>query len=382
MQSRNQTDPLRADPFYLFVESVQDYAIFLLDVEGKVKTWNAGAERIKGYKSSEIIGRHFSCFYTDEDITRGIPQQLLNEAASKGKIEYEGWRVRKDGSRFWANVVLTAIRDDEGKLIGFGKVTRDLTERMLAQKALETSKEKLEESERSLRELSLHLLRVQDEERRLIGREMHDSLGQILSVLKIQIESLTAGESNASKQHQLSQCANLIKQCVNEVRTVSYLLYPPMLEEMGLGSAIPWYLEGFSKRSGITVIHEIPKDFGRVPRDIELALFRVVQEGLTNVHKHSGSQTAMIRLTRSKDRVVLELTDQGKGFPWQIRRSEGDLKTSQGIGLRGMDERLRQLSGELEVISGQSGTQLRATVPLGNNADRNRHWTDSQFNTA
>src|SRR5690348_10751759 len=212
----------------------------MLDPRGYVMTWNAGAQRIKGYETSEIVGRHFSCFYTAEDVQLGKPQELLNRAAAEGRVEYEGWRVRKDGSKFWANIVLTAVRDRDGRLLGFGKVTRDLTERMSAQKALEESNNKLQQSERSLRELSRYLLRAQDEERRVIGREMHDSLGQVLSVLKMKIDAISAQESSLSEQ--LSQCSRLVEQAVTEVRTVSYLLYPPMLEEMGLGSAIPWYL--------------------------------------------------------------------------------------------------------------------------------------------
>jgi PAS domain S-box-containing protein len=361
----NSTDQVHADPFHLFVDSVQDYAIFMLDVDGNVLTWNAGAERIKGYKTSEIVGRNFSCFYTPEDVQLGKPQQLLHEAARKGRVEYEGWRVRKDGSRFWANVVLTAVRDQDGTLLGFGKVTRDLTERMWAQNALKESNEKLAQSERSLRELSLYLLRAQDEERRLIGREMHDSLGQILSVLKMKLDALSARESELSPQ--LSQCSALVEEAVTEVRTVSYLLYPPMLEELGLGSAIPWYLEGFSKRSGINVSYDIPDDFGRLHRDVELVLFRVLQEGLTNVHKHSGSSTAVVRLRRTPEKAVLELTDQGKGFP-QANPQNPDIRRH-GVGLRGMDERLRQLRGELQVTSGPRGTQLKASVPLPHDPD-------------
>ena len=370
MRQANLTDELHDDPFRLFVESVQDYAIFMLDPAGKVVTWNAGAERIKGYQSSEILGRDFSCFYPEEDIQVGKPQKHLDEAAAEGRMEYEGWRVRKDGSKFWANVVMTAVRDRQGTLIGFGKVTRDLTERMRAAQAVEESKEKLKQSEQSLRELSLHVLRTQDEERRLIGREMHDSLGQILSVVKMKLEALSAREGDM--QQQLSQCAMLVEQCVTEVRTVSYLLYPPLLDEMGLGSAIPWYLEGFSKRSGIAVTHDIPADFGRLRRDVELALFRVLQEGLTNIHKHSGSSMALVHLTRSRDTAILELTDHGKGFPVKILRGrEINWQSSQGVGLRGMSERLRQLGGDLQVNSGVSGTQLRATVPLGDDTDTN-----------
>lgn len=365
LQPPNSTDQAHADPFHLFVDSVQDYAIFMLDPEGNVLTWNAGAQRIKGYNASEIVGRNFSCFYTPEDIQLGKPQQLLHEAVGKGRVEYEGWRVRKNGSRFWANVVLTAVRDLDGTLLGFGKVTRDLTERMRAQRALQESNEKLGQSERSLRELSLYLLRAQDEERRLIGREMHDSLGQILSVLKMKIDAATASEGNLSSQ--LSECSELVEKAVKEVRTVSYLLYPPMLEEMGLGSAIPWYLEGFSKRSGINVSHDIPENFGRLHRDVELALFRVLQEGLTNVHKHSGSSTAAVHLTRTPEKAILELTDHGNGFT--RANSQNSNVRQHGVGLRGMDERLRQLGGDLHVTSGPAGTQLKASVPLRSDTD-------------
>ena len=115
------------EPFRLFIESVQDYAIFMLEPDGRIASWNAGAERAKGYKSSEIIGQHFSRFYPEQDVLEGKPQKLLALAEKDGRVEDEGWRVRKDGSKFWASVTITAIRDASGKLIGFGKVTRDLT---------------------------------------------------------------------------------------------------------------------------------------------------------------------------------------------------------------------------------------------------------------
>src|SRR6185312_3065087 len=144
------------------------------------------------------------------------------------------------------------------------------------------SKRKLEESEKSLRELSLHLLRTQDEERRRIGREIHDSMGQYLSVLKMKLDSMA---SSPTAPEEAADCADLAEECVNEVRTISYLLYPPMLEEMGLKSAIPWYLEGFTKRSGIKTTFEIPQHFPRLGRDSELVLFRILQECLTNVQR-------------------------------------------------------------------------------------------------
>jgi PAS domain S-box-containing protein len=346
---------------HAFVDAVQDYAIFMLDPSGCVSTWNVGAERIKGYKPSEIIGQHFSRFYPEQDIRAGKPDMELHIAARDGRFEDEGWRIRKDGSKFWANVIITPIKDDREGLIGFSKVTRDSTDRMLAQRSLEESRQKLQESEQSLRDLSLHLLQTQDEERRHIGREMHDSLGQYLSVLKLKLDSMSA----ANKSEEITECTNLLEECIKEVRTISYLLYPPMLEEMGLNSAIPWYLEGFSSRSGIKTTFQASEDFGRLSRAAELVLFRVLQESLTNVQRHSGSATAEILLSRTENAVTLRVTDQGKGLPAQIiEQGNQDWKGAVGVGLRGMTERLRQLGGSLDISSNQSGTQVRASLPI------------------
>jgi signal transduction histidine kinase len=186
-------------------------------------------------------------------------------------------------------------KDASGNLIGFAKVTRDFTERMLVQGAIEESQRQLQDSEKSLLELSRHLLRSQDEQRRCIGRDLHDSLGQYLSVLKMKLDSLvTRANGTGDYANDLKQCGQLTEDAVKEVRTISYLLHPPMLEEMGLRSAIPRYLDGFMKRSGIQITFEVSPELQRLPTDIEIALFRVLQEGLTNVHRHSGSPTAEV----------------------------------------------------------------------------------------
>jgi PAS domain S-box-containing protein len=360
--------------FQLFVEAVRDYAIFMLDPEGHVATWNRGAERIKGYKASEIIGSHFSRFYPEQDLQAGKPQWELKVAAKEGRFEDEGWRVRKDGSRFWANVIITAVHDETGKLIGFGKVTRDSTERMQAQRALQReiaekqqAEMRLRESEKSLRDLSLHLLRTQDEERRRIGRDLHDSLGQSLAVLKMKLDSLVSvvgKRTDDEAADDVAQCIRLTEDSIKELRTISYLLYPPMLEEMGLKSAIPWYLDGFSARSGIKTTLEVASDFTRLPRDAELALFRVFQESLTNVHRHSGSPTAEVRLFSKGGMGVLEVRDRGKGLPpGLLEQSSQDWMGQLGVGLRGMNERMRQLGGTLELTSTKEGTIVRAMVP-------------------
>jgi PAS domain S-box-containing protein len=351
--------------FRHLVEAAQDYAIFMLEPSGCISTWNVGAERIKGYGASEIIGKHFSVFYPEEDIRAGKPQRLLKIAAAEGRVEDEGWRVRKDGSRFWADVIITALRDESGSLIGFSKVTRDFTDRMRAAEELQAAKHRLEESEKSLRELSRHLLRTQDEERRRIGRDLHDSLGQYLSALKMKLASLnsTVG-NNAKAQRELEECMELAEESIKDVRTVSYLLYPPMLEQFGLRSAIAWYLDGFSKRSGIKTTFDISKDFGRLAPDVELAMFRVLQESLTNVHRHSGSPTASVKLSVRDGLAVLEISDRGKGIPGHLSHPEKDWIGTLGVGIRGMNERMRQLGGRIELSSSPEGTTVTAAIPI------------------
>jgi PAS domain S-box-containing protein len=357
--------------FRLLVEAVQDYAIFMLDPTGHIVSWNNGAQRIKGYQGAEIIGKHFSCFYPPADLQSGKPQWELEVATKEGRFEDEGWRIRKDGSRFWASVIITAIRDDAGKLIGFGKVTRDFTERMRAQDALRQeiterreAQRRLYDSEKSLRQLSKHLLRTQDEERRRIGRELHDSLGQSLAAMKINLDTLASiVGSDGTAGQKVAECVQLAETGIKEVRTISYLLYPPMLEEMGLKAAIPWYLDGFSTRSGIVTTFEVGDDFDRLHPDAELALFRVLQESLTNIHRHSGSPTAHIRLRTKEKMVLLEIKDRGKGLA--PGSSSQDWMGAPGVGLRGMNERMQQLGGRLELASTGDGTTLTALIPAG-----------------
>jgi PAS domain S-box-containing protein len=361
--------------FRLLVDAVQDYAIFMLDVQGHVSSWNTGAARIKGYAASEIIGKHFSIFYPEEDIRAGKPARELEVAAREGRFEDEGWRLRKEGSRFWANVILTAIRDDRGTLLGFGKVTRDFTEKILVSEALRReiaerteAQRKLHDSEKSLRQLSLRLLQTQDEERRRIGRDLHDSVGQYLVGLKMKVDSLKSAAERTQREglSELAECSQMIDEAIKEVRTISYILFPPMLEELGLKSAIPWYLEGFTKRSGIRTTLEVSPEVDRMRGDLELALFRVLQESLTNVHRHSGSSTAIVRLYSNGPTVALQVTDEGKGtLTKNLEGPAHDLMHTFGVGLRGMCERMRQLGGDLQISSTDGGTTITATLPLG-----------------
>jgi PAS domain S-box-containing protein len=336
--------------YQLLVEGVKDYAIFMLSPDGHIASWNPGAERIKGYTAEEIIGQHFSRFYPEEDIRKGKPAKQLKRAIEEGRFEDEGWRVRRDGSRFWADVVITPVLDSEGQLQGFSKVTRDITDR--------------KQAEENLRALSGRLLQVQDEERRRMARELHDSAGQIVAAMGMILAQLEK-EATQIKPH----AANLIKQTQDlvvdlskEIRTVSHLLHPPLLDELGLASALRTYVEGFAERSKIKVVLSISHDCGRLNPDSETAIFRLVQECLTNIHRHSGSRVATIHILRSGDAIWIEVRDAGRGIPPE-KRAEMDATGNAGVGIRGMRERMRQLGGALEISSSEYGTRVSARLP-------------------
>src|SRR4029077_5801659 len=174
---------LSEERFRLLVEGIEDYAIYSMNPNGVITSWNAGARRIKGYAAEEIIGQNFSRFYTPEDVKQGLPARVLQTALKEGHYDGEGWRGKKDGTRFWCNVVVTPLRDSGGNFIGFSKITRDMTERKMLMDRIQQHSEELERAQQSLRRLSGQLLQVQDDERRRLARELHDGAGQILAAL-------------------------------------------------------------------------------------------------------------------------------------------------------------------------------------------------------
>ena len=222
----------------------------------------------------------------------------------------------------------------------------------------------LEEQSNQVRELSWRLLTSQDEERRHIARELHDSAGQTLTVLGISVAQLLqkTGRTAPELATEAEQIQETVQQLHREIRTTSYLLHPPLLDETGLYSAINWYLEGLQERSGLQVQLDISKEFGRLPRDMELVIFRLVQECLTNIHRHSESKTTSIRIARESNQISLDIRDQGKGMsPGRLAEIQSGRS---GVGIGGMRERLRQFEGIMNVESDHSGTRIYATIPL------------------
>ena len=234
-------------------------------------------------------------------------------------------------------------------------MTRDITERKHA--------------EDSVREVSGRLLQIQDEERRHFARELHDSAGQMLAALHMNLVALEAETSKISESaaNLLQKNLDLVAELSKEVRTISHLLHPPLLDDLGLSAAIRDYVQGFAERSKINVDLEIPAEFGRLPREFETAIFRVVQESLTNIHRHSESPVAKICISHSEKTVSVEIQDEGKGMSPE-KRSELKLTGKAGVGIRGMRERLRQLGGTLEIEPARDGpgTVVIARLPASN----------------
>jgi signal transduction histidine kinase len=221
--------------------------------------------------------------------------------------------------------------------------------------------QELSEKAEEVRALTIKLLRLQDEERRRLARELHDSTGQMLAAMKMVLDQMSAEVKGDKVSSLLAQTIGINNDMSRQLRTMSYLLHPPLLDEVGLPSALRWYAEGFTERSGITVDLQMSPEFGRLAQDMEIALFRIVQESLTNVHRHSGSPTASIRLTRTADSIDVEISDEGKGIA--PHRLHGD-EVVPGVGIMGIKERMRQFGGNAEITSSDKGTVLVARIPL------------------
>ena len=284
----------------------------------------------------------------DRDRFRAFNERICR--GEKGSLEFDIVGLR--GERRHMETQATPLRNPDGAVVQLA-VTRDITKRKQAD---ETIKE---------RELSARLLKLQDEERRRIARELHDGVGQLLAAMSMNASRLDGEKANLSPD--AARCAEenskLIDQVSADIRTMSYLFHPPLLDEMGLDSALKWYVDGFVERSKIAAKLELPTDWERLPQDHELCLFRIVQECLTNIHRHSGSSTALVRLLHSPGEIKLEVSDEGKGVN-QETQSKIAFGETTGVGLRGMRERVRQLGGSLEVRSNGHGTIVIATVPF------------------
>jgi PAS domain S-box-containing protein len=344
------------------------------DVAGQIIYWNRVAEELYGSSAAEVLGRNIL------EIT--VPPDNEKEAAEimsllRAGLSWTGeFKVkRRDGTCFTAIVTDSPVFDDNGEMIGIIGVSLDLSARERAEEAYRKANQELElrvkrrtqqlrAANENLRELSGRLLQLQDEERRRIARELHDSVGQLLAAISMNTVTIKAESEKLSPAaaEALSHNSSMVDEILGQIRTISHLLHPPLLDEAGLASALDWYVNGFSQRSNIDVSLDLPSDLGRLSRELELTIFRVVQESLTNIHRHSGSRTAAILITREDTRLSLQIRDTGRGMC--RTKAKAVTGASSGVGLRGMRERLAQVGGDLTLQSDGDGTLITAILPL------------------
>ena len=312
----------------------------------------------------------------DPEIFPSVMERWEESRRSGSSFEMEFPLRGADGVYRWFLTRIRPVHDSAGKVTRWYGTATNIDEQRQLLQTLREARDELEKrvTERtaelhtateSLRELSARLLRMRDDEQRRLARELHDSVGQLLVAIGMNIAMVSSEANKLSPA--IAKCvaenAELVDEASREIRTISHLLHPPLLDEAGLASALKWYTEGFSKRSRIEVRLEIPEDLRRLTHATEITMFRVVQECLTNIHRHSGSNTAHIRLQTDDDVLTLEVRDHGKGMPEDKVRSFAR-SGRVGVGFSGMRERLRQLDGTLEIQSGQDGTLVRAMLPI------------------
>jgi PAS domain S-box-containing protein len=309
---------------------------------------NAILAQMAGTNPDTLLGKPIASLFGDQaDGMQTLLQQVIRSGNAALDRTISLQIAGADDSRHWT-LNCFPLRDDRGQVTRLGCIVVDVTARRNAESAY--------------RRLSSRLLRLQDEERRRIAREMHDSLGQYLTALKINLE-VSGSSPEQQRLELLSECIQLANSCLTETRTLSHLLHPPLLDEAGLASAARWYVTGFAERSGIRVNLDMPIEFRRLPMPVETALFRVLQEGLTNIHRHSQSQAADIHLAVSDGQVNLAIRDYGKGIPAHILNRFRQSGTT-GVGLAGMRERVYELGGQFEIRAETQGTTVSASIPV------------------
>jgi PAS domain S-box-containing protein len=346
-------------PYRVLVESINDGAA-TLDANGRVLYANSRFAQILNIPVGKLTGsslHHNLSAGQSEKLKKLIRQALHRSSAVELTLDATAGRPKL------VRFTLRPLKDSDIHKVGV--VATELTELVEANEALKSNEE-------SLRQLSARLLQLQDEERRRIARDLHDVTGQKLAVLSMALSGLLNrpnGNLDEDSQRSLTESLAWSKEVAAEIRTLSYLLHPPLLDELGLSSAVKWYLAGFTSRTGILMETEIPSEIQRLSPDAEVAIFRVLQESLTNVHRYAESTRAVVRMDVTGDEIKLEIQDFGKGVQSSRTSSPNGSVARLGVGIQGMTERMRQLGGKLEITSSPNkGTLVTATIPLSSSA--------------
>jgi PAS domain S-box-containing protein len=381
----------------LLIESVKDYAIFTLDPAGHVTSWNEGAHRLVGFTADEILGQSVSRFYRPEEIAAGMPAREIQQALRAGRSEVESWRVRKDGSAFWANEIMTPLHGGDGRHLGFVKISRDLTERKAFENALGQARAELEErvrertadleqanrslraevserraAEEQIRTLFERLVSVQEEERRRIARDIHDQLGQQMTALRMNLAAAHVWlEGQPARLEQAHRTQQLAEELDRSIDFLTWELRPASLDHFGLPAALDSLVSGWSERFGIDAEFDASgAESLRLPRDTEANIYRVAQEALHNVVKHANATAVSVLLQHRNGEVVLVVADDGEGFSLaeaQERSAAG------GFGLVSMRERAVLVGATLRIdTSPGRGTTILVTIPMKRSTDRTR----------
>src|SRR5882762_10275186 len=398
------------DERYRTLFDLAPVAVYSCDVSGVIRDYNNRAAELWGRKpqrgdTDERFCGSFKLYRPDGSFMphEQCPMGDVLTAKVPGTHDAEVHIERPDGSRIIVIVNIAPLKDDRGEITGaincFYDVTarkkadevlrESVTERIRAEKALRENEvqlrlanEKLEsvvqKRTAALRHLSAKLMRLQDEEHRRIARNLHDSLGQYLTSIKLDLESLI--RSDAPNQSEvLSAALESVERSIAETRTLSCLLHPPLLDEVGFGSAARWFTDEFAKRSRIEVKVDLPDGIDRLPELTEMALFRILQESLTNVHRHSGSSSVEIGLSVTENQVVLSVRDFGRGMPAGLRQSSDQNGNHVGVGLSGMRERATDLGGSFDIESNSSGTAIIVALPLAAQASGESRASEGNF---
>jgi PAS domain S-box-containing protein len=329
------------------VESLPE--ALLVQKDDKIVLANPAALNLLGATSLEQLASKTLLEITHPDCREMFIQHLAQWRNGLRLPPLEGKFLRLDGAALDVEVTTAVVGDHDKPAMQF--IVRDITFR--------------KQAEQQLRELSSRLLKAQDEERRRIARDLHDSTAQELTAMQTSLETIEdaiAGMDGPIRQR-FAQCRQLAAHCAEQIRATSYLLHPPLLDELGLAMALKHYTEGFTQRTGVQVALNITPDLERLPHETELALFRVVQESLSNIQRHSGSRTAAIGLLQDAENFMLEVRDQGCGLSFVVDEDTPPPMNHLGVGIAGMRERLQHLGGRLNVCSDKQGTTVRATLP-------------------
>jgi PAS domain S-box-containing protein len=373
----------------LILESILDYAVVAVDNEGRIESWNSGAQRAFGYTEDEALRQHTRILFTEEDRRAGVPEREMATARDHGRAHDDRWHVRKDGSSFFASGTLFPLRDREGTFTGYVKIARDLTERKQYEDALQSAHNDLElrveertrelasantalgqevderrAGEERVKGLLKRLVTIQEDERRRIARDLHDHLGQQMTALRLNLESLkTRPDATGELRERVEQTDRIAERLDADVEFLAWELRPAGLDDIGLPGTLSKFLREWSRHYGIAAeFHVSGLDHQRLGTEIETSLYRIAQEALNNIYKHARAGRADVLLERRDHQVILIIEDDGVGFdPLAAVQRGGD----RGLGVIGMHERAALAGGTLDIESETgSGTTIFVRVPF------------------